>query len=403
MFSFELTDDQQAIRDLARDFAAREIRPVAAHYDEAEETPWPVIAKAAEVGLYGMEFLINAQADTTGLTHMLVNEELFWGCAGIGVSIMGSGLAAAGLFAQGTPEQVLEWMPRIFGSEREPKLGAFCVTEPNAGSDVSSLRTRAVFDEATGDWILNGTKNFITNGGIADVHVVVASVEPKYGLRGQATFVVSREEANGTLRQGKKEKKLGVRASHTAEVILDDCRVPGDQLLGGQDKLDQKLERAARGESSGRSSGALQAFERTRPVVGIQAVGVARAALEFATGYAKERQQGGKAIIEHQAIAHQLADMAVQTDAARLLCWRAAWMAGQGQAFTRAEGSMAKLFAGETAVRVTDQAIQVLGGYGYIREYPVEKWHRDAKIYTLWEGTSEMQRHVIGKALAREG
>ena len=400
MLSLELTDDQKAIRDLAHEFAVREIRPVAAHYDEAEETPWEVIRKAAEVGLYGLDILLQAQSDRTGLTHMLINEELYWGCAGIGVCIMGSGLAAAGLYAQGTPEQVFEWMPRIYGTESEPTLGAFCVTEPNAGSDVSALRTRATYDGATGDWILNGTKVFITNGWIADVHVVVAAVEPELGLRGQATFVVSKEESNGTLRQGKKEKKYGIRASHTAEVIFDDCRIPAGQLLGGKERLDAKLEKGRRGESTGRSSGALQAFERTRPIVGIQAVGIARAALEFATDYARTRVQGGRPIIEHQAIAHMLAEMATRVDAARLLCWRAAWMAGQGLQFANAEGSMAKLFAGETAVWVTDRAIQILGGYGYIREYPVEKWHRDAKIYTLWEGTSEMQRHVIGKALA---
>jgi acyl-CoA dehydrogenase len=246
--------------------------------------------------------------------------------------------------------------------------------------------------------VLNGQKIFATNGGLADVHIVVATVDPELGVRGQASFIVSREDHKG-IKQGKKEKKLGIRASHTAEVILEDCFVPSENLVGGQDKLDAKLERA-RGGGHSRESVALRTFEITRPLVACQAVGIARAALEFAVEYAKDRKTFGQPIIGYQGVGFQLADMAVEVDAARLLVHRAAWMAGTGQPFTKAEGSMCKLKAGEVAVRVTEQAIQILGGYGYIKDFPVEKWYRDAKIYTLFEGTSEIQRLVISRALA---
>ncbi|MEX2253647.1 MAG: acyl-CoA dehydrogenase family protein, partial [Thermoleophilaceae bacterium] len=246
--------------------------------------------------------------------------------------------------------------------------------------------------------VLNGQKVFITNGGIADVHLIVATVDPALGIRGQATFIVSREENEG-LKQGKKERKMGIRASHTAEVILQDCFVPLENVLGGEEKLTSKLERARTGESTGRTSGALRTFEITRPLVACQAVGIARAALEFAVEYTKERKQFGVPISQHQGVAFQLADMAVETDCARLLVHRASWMAGAGQPFAKAEGSMSKLKAGETAVSVTEKAVQLCGGYGYVKDLPVEKWYRDAKIYTLFEGTSEIQRMVISRAL----
>ena len=260
------------------------------------------------------------------------------------------------------------------------------------------------------DWVLNGTKQFITNGGIASLHVVVATVDPALGHRGQASFVIP--PGTPGLRQGKKEKKLGIRASHTAEVLLEDCRVPADCLLGGEERLQAKLKRAreareAQAAGTGSvspaprtrgNSGALATFEATRPVVGAQAVGIARAAFEYARDYARERVQFGKPIAAQQAIAFKLADMATEIDAARLLVWRASWMARNGMGFAHAEGSMSKLKAGEVATRVTDEAIQVLGGYGFIRDFPVEKWHRDAKIYSLFEGTSEIQRLVISRA-----
>jgi acyl-CoA dehydrogenase len=374
------------------------MRPVAPHYDETEEFPWPVLKKAAEIGLYSFDFYAQSVADDTGLFLPLAMEELSWGCAGIGLSIFGTGLPLSALGASGTPEQLLEWAPKMFGTPEEPKIGAFGVTEPQAGSDVSSLRTTAKRERD--GWLLNGRKVFITNGGIANVHVIVATVDPSLGHRGQATFIVG--EGTPGLSMGKKEKKLGIRASHTAEVVLEDVWVPAENLLGGEDKLESKLQRARSGQSTGRQSGALATFEATRPSVGAQAVGIARAAWEFARDYAKERVAFGRPIIEHQGVAFQLADMAMETDAARLLVWRAAWMGRTGQPFVHAEGSMSKLKGGEVAVRVTEQAVQVLGGYGFIKDFPVEKWYRDAKIYTLFEGTSEIQRLVISRALAAE-
>ncbi|MDQ6773411.1 MAG: acyl-CoA dehydrogenase family protein [Candidatus Dormibacteraeota bacterium] len=395
MVSFELTDDQREIRDWVHDFAEREIRPVAAQYDETEEFPWDLVKKAAEAGLYGPEFTLQSFADPTGIMPALVAEELTWGCAGIALAIQGTGLPVAALAAQGTPEQVATWMPLCYGTAREPAVGAFCATEADAGSDVSAYKTKAV--RRNGDWILNGQKVFITNGGIADVHVVVASVDPDLGSRGHASFVVPKGTPG--LRQGKKEKKMGIRASHTAEVLLDDVVVPNDCLLGGSEKLEARLARAREGKSS-RANVAMKTFEATRPVVGAQALGIARAAYEFALAYAQQRRQFGRPIFDNQAIAFKLVDMAMEIEASRALIWRALWESKNGGEFKRAEGSMAKLKAGEVAVKVTDEAIQICGGYGYIRDFPVEKWHRDAKIYTLFEGTSEIQRLVISRAIS---
>jgi acyl-CoA dehydrogenase len=394
MVSFELSEEQRQIRDWVHEFAEREIRPVAAYYDETEEFPWPVVKKAAEVGLYSHEFLAQTFADPTGILPALVAEELCWGCAGIALAIQGTGLPVAAIFNQGTPEQIATWIPACYGTPSEPVLGAFCVSEPDAGSDVSSMKTRAV--KRNGDWVLNGRKVFITNGGIAAVHVVVAAVDPELGVRGQASFVVP--PGTPGLRQGKKEKKMGIRASHTAEVILEDVRVPSDCLLGGEERLEERLARARSGQRS-RAAVALKTFEATRPVVGAQALGIARAAFEFALQYAQERRQFGRPLIENQAIAFKLADMATEIEAARGLIWRALWESRNGGRFEKAEGSMAKLKAGEVAVKVTEEAIQICGGYGYIRDFPVEKWHRDAKIYTIFEGTSEIQRLVISRAL----
>src|SRR5256885_512948 len=288
MISFELSDEQKEIRDWVHSFAEKEIRPVAHQYDESEEFPWPVVKKAAEVGLYGTEFLQQTYGDGTGIMPALVAEELTWGCAGIALAIQG---------------------------------------------------------------------------------------------------------------MGKKEKKMGIRASHTAEVLLEDCTIPVENVLGGMEKLEARLARARQGTHQ-RSSTALKTFELSRPIVGAQALGIARAAFEFALKYAKERKQFGRTLIENEAIAFMLADMATEIEATRALIWRALWEGRNGGEFTKAEGSMAKLKAGEVAVKVTEQAIQICGGYGYIRDFPVEKWHRDAKIYTIFEGTSEIQRLVISRALA---
>ena len=395
-FSLHLNDDQLQIKDWVHQFAKDVIRPNAIEWDEREEFPWPIVQEAAKIGMYGWEFLMNNMSDPSGLTMPVTIEELFWGDAGIGMAIMGSGLAAAGIAGNGTPEQVMEWVPQCYGDANDVKLGAFCVSEPDAGSDVSSLRTRAVYDEAKDEWVLNGTKAWITNGGIANVHVVVAAVDPALKGLGQASFIIPPNTKGCS--QGQKYLKHGIRASHTSEVVLDDVRIPGHCLLGGKEKLDAKLARARDMGKTGEAQPAMKTFESTRPAVGAQALGVARAAYEIALDYAKERTAFGKPIIMNQAIAFKLANMATQIDASRLLIWRASWL-GRNGGFTNAEGSMSKYYASETAVRVTEDAIQILGGYGYTREYHVERMHRDAKIHTIFEGTSEIQQLVIARAI----
>ena len=396
-FSMALSQDQRDIRDWVHGFAEGVVRPAAAEWDEREETPWPIIQEAAKIGLYGFEALAQFFADPTGLTLPIVNEELFWGDAGIGMAIMGTTLAVAGIFANGTPEQLGEWVPQCYGTPRTPSWAPSACPSPTPAPDVSSLRTRAKYDEAKDEWVLNGQKAWATNGGIASVHVVVASVDRELGSRGHAAFVIP--PGTPGLEMGTKVKKHGLRASHTADVFLDDCRVPGSCLLGGKEKLDERLARAREGTKA-RSQAAMATFEVSRPTVGAQALGIARAAYEYALDYAKERKQFGRAIIENQAIAFALADMKMEIDAARLLVWRASWMGRNNQPFAAAEGSMSKLKAGEVAVWATERAMQILGGNGYTREYPVERWHRDAKIYTIFEGTSEIQRLVIARAIS---
>jgi len=396
-FSLDLSSDQRELRDWVHGFAAEVVRPAAAEWDEREENPWPLIQEAAKIGLYGFEFLATCWADATGLSLPIASEEIFWGDAGIAMSIMGTGLAVAAIYGSGTPEQLLEWVPQCFGDTAEPKVAAFCSTEPEAGSDVGAIRTRARYDEATGDWLLTGQKAYATNGGIANVHVVTASVDPELGTRGQAAFVVP--PASKGLHSTKKLRKLGLRASHTADVFLDEVRVPGNCLLGGKEALNARLARAREGRQQN-TQAAMRTFELTRPTVGAQAIGIARAAYEYALDYAKTRVQFGRPIITNQAVAFALADMRTEIDAARLLVWRAAWMGRNNRPFEAGEGSMSKLKAGEVAVAVTEKAVQILGGAGYLREHPVERWYRDAKIYTIFEGTSEIQRLVISRAIS---
>ena len=385
------------------DFAANIVRPAAHEWDEREETPWPIIQEAAKIGLYGLESTISFFIDPSGLMMPIANEELFWGDAGIGMALFGTQLASSAIFANGTQEQIAEWLPRCYGTASEPQVAAFCSSEPDAGSDVSAIRTRATYDEVKDEWVISGQKAWATNGGIADVHVVVATLDPSLGAKGQAAFVLPKSEVSG-LTMGKKLKKHGLHASHTAEVFLDDVRIPGCYLLGGKEALDARLAEAREGSRAGRNASMLT-FELTRHVVGAQALGIGRAAYEYALDYAKTRTQFGRPIIDNQGIAFKLADMKVELDAARLLVWRAGWMAaglirGTAVRFENAEGSMAKLKAGEVAVRITEEAIQILGGNGYTREYPVERMHRDAKIYTIFEGTSEIQRLVIARAIS---
>src|SRR3984957_8057568 len=244
-FSLELNDDQKTMQEWVPGFAVNQMRPIAAEWDEREETPYEFIQEAAKIGIYSIDFMMNAFTDTTGLSLMIATEELAWGDAGLTMALMATSLGVAAIVANGTPEQVMEWVPQCYGTPDDVKLAAFGVSEPDAGSAVSSLRTRAVYQEATDEGVLNGTKTWITNGGIASVHVIVASVAPELGSRGQAVFVVP--EGTPGIRMGQKFQKMGIRASHTAEVVLEDCRVPGSCLLGGKEKLDEKLARAREG------------------------------------------------------------------------------------------------------------------------------------------------------------
>jgi alkylation response protein AidB-like acyl-CoA dehydrogenase len=412
-FTLELTDAQEALREKTQAFAREVIRPAAPEYDRAQEFPWPVIEEAARQDLYRWELYAELSTDPTGLSLPILMEELFWGCAGIGLSIVMPALALAAIRQAATDEQLVEWAPQCFGTPGDIKLAALAVTEPSGGSDVRSIQTRARKDGS--DWVIDGQKVFIGNGGIADVHVVVATVDPEAGHRGQGVFIVPKGTPGLSLLR--KLDKLGCRASHTGEIVFEDCRVPSGQLLGGEERLAERIAKgreaehgspppAATSDEGGaaaavqrRSSAALGAFERTRPMVAAQAIGIARAALEFARDYAVQREAFGEPIIENQGVSFPLADLAADIDAARLLTWRAAWMAAQRKPFERAEGSMSKLKASEVAVRATEQAIQTMGGWGYVKDFPVEKWYRDAKLYTIFEGTSEIQRLVIGRAL----
>jgi acyl-CoA dehydrogenase len=411
-FSLDLTDEQIELRNKAHTFAREVIRPVAAEYDRAQELPWPVLQEAASQGLYQWELYAQLSMDPTGLSLPILMEELFWGCAGIGLTIVLPALALAAIRQAATDEQLVQWAPQCFGTPDDIKLAALAVTEPSGGSDVRSIQTSARQDGD--DWVIDGHKVFIGNGGIADVHVVVATVDPEAGHRGQGVFIVPKGTPG--LSMLRKLDKLGCRASHTGEIVLETCRVPGEHLLGGIERLRERIARGREAEQGRtpiapakeggpaaavqrRSSAALGAFERTRPMVAAQAIGIARAALEFARDYAVGREAFGQPIIENQGIAFPLADLATDIDSARLLTWRAAWMAAGRQPFENAEGSMSKLKASEVAVRACEQAIQTMGGWGYIKDFPVEKWYRDAKLYTIFEGTSEIQRLVISRAL----
>ena len=409
---FAYNDEQLEFKAKCRRFAAEVIRPVAAKHDREESTPWEVIRAARREGLQGIDLIQRFGSDPDGVIGSIYAEETHWGCAGIALALSGSSLAAAGLAASGTPEQIARWVPECFGVGDDVKLGAYAVTEPQAGSDVKSLRTTAKRDGD--DWVLNGTKVFITNGGIADVHVVVATVAPDLGHRGQASFVVPKGTPG--LSQGKKESKLGIRASHTAEVILEDCRVPLDYLLGGIEKLERKLERARSGESSGRASNALATFELTRPIVGASAIGIAQAAYEWTLEYLlsenvvsdpleswlDESSTAGRPPLERQSVQQRLADVAVEIDAARLLVQRASWMGRNGIPLTGGQGSMSKLKGGDVAMWATRTCMDLVGPFAQSADCPLEKWFRDAKVYQLFEGTAEIQRQVIARMQVAE-
>ncbi len=394
---FRLSDETLEWQRYCRRFAREVMRPAAPLHDREESVPYEVINAAYEWKLTGLDWLGSLQSDPEGLKGVIYAEELHWGCAGIALAISASALCAAGIASSGTPEQIGRWIPEVVGSKGNPRLGAYAVTEPSAGSDVKSLRTTAKRDGD--DWILNGTKTFISNGGIADVTVVVATVDPDLGHRGQASFVVTGD--NPGLKLGHKESKLGIRASQTAEIVLEDCRVPGDALLGGDEKLQRKLERARSGQRS-KASGALATFEITRPTVGASALGIAQAAYEWTLEHLWDRTDEGRPLLQEQRIQQVLADVATEIESARLLVWRAAWMGRNGVPMTGGQGSMSKLKGGDVAMWATTELMDLVGPEAQSTEYPLEKWFRDAKIYQLFEGTAQIQRLVIARMQTAE-
>jgi acyl-CoA dehydrogenase len=395
---FRLSGETLEFQRHCHRFAEEVIRPAAPSYDRTQQVPWDIIREARAWGLHGLDHLQSMANDSEGLRSVIYAEELHWGCAGIALAIQASSLAAAGIASSGTPEQIGRWIPECFGLGDEIKMGAYAVTEAGAGSDVKSLRTTARRD---GDeWVLNGTKVFISNGGIADVNVVVATVDPDLGHRGQASFVVPKGTPG--LSMGKKEDKLGIRASQTAEVVLEDVRVPMDHLLGGPDKLERKLERARRGQSGG-SSGALATFEVTRPFVGASALGIARAAYEWTLDHLDGRAGSeGTPLLEEQRVQQVLADVATEIEASRLLVWRAAWMGRNGIPMTAGQGSMSKLKAGDVTMWATTALMDLVGPEASLTDHPLEKWFRDAKIYQLFEGTAQVQRLVVSRMQVAE-
>jgi acyl-CoA dehydrogenase len=371
---FTLTDEQKNLRDLAHDFAEKEIRPVAWEYDKEGTWPQDVIEKAHEVGL--MNTHVPEEYGGAGLDYFdgcLIEEELAWGCSGIQTSLGANGLAGAPVLLGGSEEVKKEFFEALTA---EPKLASFCLTEPGAGSDVSGMRTKAV---KKGDkYVLTGSKCFITNGQYADYYTVYAKTDMDAGHRGISAFLVKRDD---TVVIDKKEDKMGQRASNTATVTFNETEVDAKYLLAEENK-GFKL--------------AMMTLDRTRPGVAAMATGIARAAFEFATEYSKERVQFGVPIAMHQAIQFMIADMATKVHLSRLATWNSAVLLDQGKRNTL-ESSHAKRFAADTAMEVTTDAVQIYGGYGFIKEYPVEKLMRDAKIMQLYEGTSQIQRLVIAR------
>jgi acyl-CoA dehydrogenase len=377
VISFELNDEQKAIQKVAHEFADKEIRPVAAEYDEEEKYPEHFIEAAFKAGLtylyvpegfggQGMDFL----------TACIVNEELSWGCCGFATILGANGLGITPLLVAGNEEQKQRYLPSLTS---RPSLAAMALTEPDVGSDAAGVKTTAVRDGD--DYVLNGTKCFISNGGLADLTTVYATTDPDAGVRGLSCFLVPGD--NPGISGGKKERKMGIRASVTSEVILSDCRVPAEDLLGEEGK-GFKI--------------AMITLDKARVNVASGSVGIARAAMEAAVDYAKERVQFGKPVAENQAVQFMLADMSMEIEAGRLMYMKAAWMETQDMPFTR-EAAFAKTFCSDMAMRVTTDVVQVFGGYGYMRDYPAEKYMRDAKINQIWDGTNQIQRIVMARAL----
>jgi acyl-CoA dehydrogenase len=377
MIDFALTEEQRAIQKLAHEFAEKEIVPVAAHYDQSGEFPWPLVERAYDVGL--MNVNIPPEYGGPGLSLLdecLIGEELAWGCAGIRSALALNQLAALPVLIAGTQEQKRLYLRRLTA---ERQLAAYALTEPAAGSDVVGIQTKA---HRQGDvYVINGTKNFISNASVAHWYVVFAYTDKEKRHRGISAFLVDRDMKGVIV--GRKDDKMGQRAADAAPLILEDVEVPVSHRLG-QEGDGFKI--------------AMRVFDVSRPAVAAAAVGVARRATELAIAYARERKTFGVPIAQHQAISFKIAQMAMETAAARWLTWHAAWLADHGHRNTL-EAAYAKCFAADTAMRVTTEAVQVFGGYGYTKDYPVEKLMRDAKVFQIYEGTSEIQRMIMAREL----
>lgn len=382
MISFSLSDEQLALQDMAHKFAENEMRPVSAEHDRTGEFAWDVMNKAFEAGMLNER--IPEAYGGPGLSNLdvsIINEELAWGCFGIGIACSVNGLGTLPIIISGTEEQKQRFLPKFTESIR---FAAFGLTESGAGSDVGAVASTA--EKKGGAYILNGAKQFITNGGVAKTFTIFASTDRSQGTRGLSAFVVESDEVEG-VSIGKKEDKMGQRASSTTEIIFDNVEVPEFNRLG---------------EEGDGFKIAMQTLDRTRASMGSEAVGVSRAAMEHAVKYANEREQFGKPIGANQAVSFMIAEMAMKIQAARLLSWEAAWRCDQGLEFTK-QSAIAKAYASDVVMEVTTNAVQVFGGYGYTRDYPVEKLMRDAKLFQIYEGTSQIQRIVIARELLQRG
>jgi acyl-CoA dehydrogenase len=389
--NFALSDEQLEWRDLCHDFAAEVMRPAALEHDLDQQMPWAVLRAARARGLHGLEAINRMARDADGISSAIYAEEMHWGCAGIALAISASWLAATAIASAGTQDQVSRWLPECFGVGEEVKLAALAITEPAAGSDVNSLSTFA--RPCPGGWVLNGNKVLISNAGVAEVNVVVATVDRNLGHRGHATFVVPKDTPG--LSFGPNVEKLGIRASPTAELSLQDCRIPAENLLGGPDRLDRRVERTRQGGPA-IGSDALATLELTRPLVGAGAVGLMRAAYEWTLDHLATSPAHSPGL-DDGWVEQLLAEIATEIDAARLLVWRASWMGRQGLPLRGGEGSMSKLKAADVAVWATGSLMELVGPAAALGDNPLQKFFRDAKVFQIFEGTAQIQRRVIAR------
>ncbi len=377
-----LTEEQTELQKLARQVAVEKVKPVAAYYDQNDEFPWDLVKLFAELDFFRLCIDEEHGGMGGGVTELaIITEELSRACGGIALSVAASALGTFPIIISGNEKQKEKYLPELADGKH---LAGFCLTEPEAGSDAGAIKTRAVRD---GDhYILNGKKHFITNGGVAKIYTVIASTDPEKGSRGATAFVV--EEGYDGLSYGKKEDKMGIRGSATSEVIFEDCRVPAENRLGG--------------EGQGFIV-AMKTLDKSRPGVAAQALGIAQGAYDLAVEYARQREQFGQSILSFQAVQFMLADMAIQIEAARSLIYATAKMIDKGVKNIAKESAMCKVLASDVAMKVATDAVQIFGGYGYMKDYPIEKFMRDAKITQIYEGTNQIQRLVIARNIIREG